>query len=673
MTHPRGRRSEPDLGGAGARYAARVTDAERRTYCRICEAACGLVVDVDADGQPIRLRPDRTHPVSRGYACAKGTRFLEVARHPARLLHPRVDGQNVSWSAAIDAVANRLQPIRDRHGPHAIGVYFGNPMAFNALGLMTLMAFYKSLGTRNVFAAGSQDCNNKFAGARLVHGSAAIHPIPDFERAELAVVFGSNPYVSQSSFVHLPGGATVFDRLIQRGGDVVWVDPRRTESAARWGTHLAIRPGTDAWLLLGLLALVGHRAPEHDRVEGFAELYAAARRIEIGEVARRTGIAAREIHTLAERIAGARGAALHMSVGVNQGGFGTLAYVAMQALSFATGNFDSPGGSLVHPNAALLARIFRMVGIDTRTKSRIGGFTSTLDTMPGAILADEILEPGPERIRALVVIAGDPVRSVPGEARLREALDSLDHLVCIDMFENETGRRADISLPSTSWLERWDFASTTIALQAGGLVQIAGPVLPPPGETRNDGQILAELALALGARHPLWRIARLPLDRWLPRPRFGLQGPGIRPGRWLRRHRLCFFDATMRSEIERLRRTVVDDDAFTLICRRRRLGHNTWLHGGTRTGEPESFAWMRTDDMAALGLHDGAPIELRTSAGSMRIPVRARDGIAPRTVVVPHGLADANVNALIPSGAAHVERWSGQHRMTGISVGVRPL
>ena len=156
------------------------------TYCRICEAACGLLVDLDGAGQPLRIRPDRQHPVSRGFVCAKGTRFLEVADHPDRLLYPlrrQSDGscERISWPEATAFFARRLRPILDRYGPHAAGLYFGNPIAFNTLGLLAMLGFMRAFGTRNVFTAGSQDCNNKFAGAQIVHGSPLIHPIPDFE------------------------------------------------------------------------------------------------------------------------------------------------------------------------------------------------------------------------------------------------------------------------------------------------------------------------------------------------------------------------------------------------------------------------------------------------------------------------------------------------------------
>lgn len=644
-----------------------------KTYCRVCEAACGLEVERDDAGSPVRLRPDREHPVSAGYACAKGTRFLEVARHPDRVLYPQVDGRRAAWDDAIAAAASRLAAVRDRYGPHAVGLYFGNPIAFNALGLVTLLAFIKALGTRNVFSASSQDCNNKFAGARLVHGSAAIHPVPDFERCDLAVVFGSNPYVSQSSFVHLPRGATVFDRLRERGGEVVWIDPRRTESARRGGIHLAIRPGADLWLLFALLGRLGDAAPrDRTGVAGFDELLAVARAIPLEEAAARTGLTAAQIVALADRIAASRRTAMHMSVGVNQGGFGTMAYVALQALVWATGNYDVEGGSIVHPMADVLARVFAVARLDPPLRSRVGDFASVLGSVPGGILADEILEPGDERIRALVVVAGDPLRSIPGEARLAQALGSLDTLVAIDMFANATGRRADVLLPACSWLERWDFASTTVPFQTHALVQVAGAVMPPRGESRNDVRILGDLAIALGHRNPLWRLTRLPYERWLPRPRFGVRGPKPKPGGRLARRGITLWHPGFADEFARLRSAAaLDADAFTLICRRRRLGHNGWLHGGVRDGDEAACAWMSAADMADLGVADGELVEIRTAAAAMTIPARAEAGLSARTIVVPHGLREHNVNAMIPSGAAAIERLSGQHVMTGIAARVR--
>lgn len=645
-----------------------------RTYCRICEAACGLTVELDAQGEPTRLKPDREHPTSRGYACAKGTRFLEVARHRDRVLVPRMDGQEVSWESANAAIAGRLRAITREHGPHAVGVYFGNPMAFNAIGFLTTLAFIKALGTRNVFYAGSQDCNNKFAGADIVHGSPVIQAFPDFAHCELAVVFGSNPYVSQSSFVHLEGGGpAVFGGILERGGHIVWVDPRRTESAKKWGEHLAIVPGTDVWLLLALLQLCADAAPSGGPVDGLDDLLAAAAEIDLDVVSARTGLSRAAIEDLARRIRTSRATALHMSVGVNMGGFGTLAYVLVQALAWVTGNYDRPGGLLVNPASRWVDRLYRWARLDEVKHSRIGDFAAMMGALPGGVLADEILTPGPERIRAMVVIAGDPLRSIPGATKLGRALSELELLVSIDMFENATGRRAHALLPSASWLERWDFALSTITFQQTRLVQVAGPVMPPPGEVRTDTRILADLAIALGLPGRKWKLLRRIDDRWLPRPRFGVPGLKLRPGRWLAKNRLRLWDERVCGELARLQAGAPEDrtGAFTLIGRRRRLGHNSWMHGGVRSGEPEAHAWMRPQDLTELGLPAGGPIEIVSGAGRLRIEVRGMEGLAPRTVVVPHGLPELNINELIPAGVDAIERVSGQLEMTGIRVEVR--
>lgn len=642
------------------------------TFCRICEAACALTVERGERGELVRLRPDRNNPVSRGYACAKGTRFLEVARHPDRVLHPRVDGRRAGWGEAIEQVAERLRRIIAEHGPHAVAIYFGNPVAFNTLGLAAAMAFGRALGTRNVFYAGSQDCSNKFAGAELVHGSPVIHSFPDLAHTDLAIVFGSNPYISQSSFVHLEGGGPAnFGGILERGGSIVWVDPRRSESARRWGEHLPIRPGTDVWLLLGLLSLCADAAPDDGGAEGWPQLRAAARSVDLDEVAARTGIARAEIEGLAARLRAAPSAALHMSLGVNMGGFGTLAHVLLQALAWATGNYDRRGGLLINPISSVLERVFRLAGITEPTTSRVGGFRSVLGMLPGGILADEILEPGPEQIRAMVVLAGDPLRSIPGARRTEEALRSLELLTCIDLFESATARHAHALLPAASWLERWDLALSTVPFQQARRIEVSRPLMPPVGEARTDAVILAELATAMGLPGPWWSVLRWGVDRWLPAPRRGLPGPRVRPGRWLARRSLRLWSEPIEAELRRLRaepRPV--EGEFTLIGRRRRLAHNSWIHGGQRTGEPEAVAWIGAEDLEGLGLRDGDAIEIGTEAGSLRIPARAAEGVARGTVVVPHGLPELNVNALIPAGVQNIERVSGQLRMTGISARV---
>ena len=647
--------------------------ARRNTYCRICEAACGLVAEVEGD-RVVALKPDRDHPISRGFVCAKGTRFHEVAQHASRLTRPMVrrDGalEPTSWDDALSRVGEGLRRIRDEHGPHAIAVYFGNPLAFNARASLLLPGLLNAIGTRNVFGAGSQDCNNKFAAARIVHGSEVIQPFPDFAHCDLAVVLGSNPLVSQSSFVHLEGGARLFDELIERGGDVVWVDPRRTESAARWGEHLPITPGGDVWLLLALLKRLGTAPPAHARVHGLGELLEVARSLDDADVTAHTGIAPDAIDALAAKIERAERVAFHQSVGVNVGGFGTLAMVALWALAWVTGNFDREGGLLVHPWTRHLARGYRLSGMEDKATSRVGGFASSLGTLPAGVLQQEIETEGRDRVRALLCIAGDPVQSVPASG-LAEAIGGLELVVSVDMFENATGELADVLLPSTSWLERWDAASASMIFQRGGLVQASAPMRPPVGESRHDARIFADIARQLGGSSLYTALAGLDVERFIPTGRYGLPQPRVSPGRWLERSELSFWDPRVAAEVARLRQTPRPwTEGFRLLTRRRRLGHNSWLHGGVRDGDAEPTAWLRPDDMATLGLEDGDAVEVRTAAGAVTISARAAEGLAPRTVVVPHGLPDTNVNLVIPSGPDAIERVSGTLRMAGIAATV---
>ena len=668
-----------------------------KTFCRICEAACGLTYE---DG---RLRPDKAHPVSRGFVCAKGTRFAEVANHPSRLRHPMIRRggalARAGWDEALAVAADKIRPILERHGPHAVGLYIGNPLAFASVGQFAAVFLARALGTRNVFTAGSQDCNNKFAAGQLMHGSPVLQPVPDFEHTDLAVLFGTNPAVSQSSFVHLEGGASIFDRMRDRGARMVWVDVRETESARRWGDLVTVRAGTDVWLILSLLGLLADDAPDDDRVEGLDTLLELAREITPERAADVTGVDAETIVQLAGAIRDAPSCALHMSVGVNQGPFGTLAYVALQALAFVSGNYDRQGGSLFSSVGAYFARFARSIGIFTRTdRSRIGDLPTVFDSLPAGIMADEILTEGDERVRAMIVIAGDPLRSVPGAKRLTEAFSKLDALVCLDLFESLSGEHADVLLPATSWLERADFALPGLPLQMVDLVQTSAQTMPRVGESRADHEALAALALALdrplfGSRLATRLLATEGLvDRVIPRVTelawrlgdrdptrrgYGISAPIPQPGTYLGRgpmtegHVVRFWDRALDAERERMRRWSAHRDGYVLLGRRRRIGHNSWLHGGVRDGRPEDVAWLAPADMRRLGLEDGGRVLLRTTAGELEIAARAESGVVEGTVVVPHGEPAANVNEILPAGAAQVEPISGTLCMTGIPVEVR--
>jgi formate dehydrogenase len=681
-----------------------------KTYCRVCEAACGLELEYGPDGQPYRLRPDKDHPVSRGFACAKGTRFLETARHPKRLLYPlrrSADGtlHRISWDEATRDAGGHIRKTIEAHGTHAVGIYFGNPIAFNALGAVALPLLMKGLGTRNVYSAGTQDCNNKFAVGTVLHGSPMIHPIPDVEHADLLLMFGTNPAISQSSFVHLAGASTAFDRAAARGAKMFWIDPRRTESAKRWGEHVAIRPGTDVFLLLSLLDQLRDLYRDDPYQTGLDQLLKFAEKYPPEIAAELTGVAAGQIRSLAEQIRLSKATAFHLSVGVNQSGNGQFAYVLVQALAYLSGNYDKRGGVLVHPLAPPMADVARRLQIGTRTVySRVGGYPSNLDTLPGGILADEILTEGAEKVRTLLVVAGDPMRTMPDVNRLRQAFRSLEKLIVIDLFESDTAREAHLLLPAKSWLERFDFATTTLTFQHAPLFQFAGAVLEAPGETRSEARILSDIAREIGGRtglllRPLGWMAQAESFGMLQklaaflgvagnpfggRSKYGVTVPTPKPGKYLGRgprtadRKIHFWDDAFlpawRRVEESASQAALGDGEFVLMGRRRRLGHNGWLQGGVHDGDPEAVAWLNPEDAADLQLPlGGGLVRITNQAGSLEIRAVVAEGIPQKTIVVPHGIPGINFNVLVPTGDAAIDYLSGMHQMTAIPVKVEVL
>jgi anaerobic selenocysteine-containing dehydrogenase len=670
---------------------------QQKTFCRICEAHCGLRIETDSAGALTHISPDRLHPISQGFICAKGTQFLEVANHPDRLLYPmlrRQDGafERVAWEDALAYFRDRIRPILEQYGPHAVALYLGTPTIHNMLGGLAYFAFARAVGTRNLYSAGSQDNDSKIVAARLVHGSEWIQPIMDVDHADFALLLGTNPAVTQGTYLHMHGGTKAYDRFLERGGKLVIVDPRRTESAERWGGHLPIRPGADIFLLLTLLHELRDLYQPNQRVVGLDRLLQLAAEYPAERVSHLTDIPTAKLRELALSIRQSKRATFFLSVGVNQGPFGTLSAMALQALAYLTGNFDREGGLLFQPWSALLGWPVPF----SRQRSRIGNYLANAGGLPAGILADEILTPGKDQIRALIVLCGNPITSAPDETRLRQAFQTLDLLVSIDIFQNQTGDEADLLLPATTWLERFDLGAWNAAFVQAPFIDSTPPMRPAPAETRPEWRIFADLSLAAGRPflgpftrlvrnlpwdsllQPILDVLTLPFKGYMEGAR-GIPWPMQKGGTYLRgKRRVYFWRPELQSEPERLAR-YVDEQAtlpgekstFTLLGRRRRLAQNSWLHGATRDGKTEAQAWLCIADMESLDLKKGDDIILSTAAGEIQLPVHPHDGVMAGTVIVPHGLPEVNVNKLIGSDHSLIEPLSGMHRMTGNRVQIR--
>ncbi|MGE0322859.1 MAG: molybdopterin-dependent oxidoreductase [Polyangiaceae bacterium] len=696
------------------------------TYCRICEAACGLLAEHGPDG--VSLSPDPDHVVSRGFACAKGVRFGQVHRDSARVNQPmlRKHGslQCVSWSEAYQHVGGELKRIREAHGPHAIGVYLGNPAAFSPLTTLFGTAFVRGLGTRNYFNAGSLDCNNKFVVAREMLGSPGTHPIPDLDHSRFALLLGTNPSVSQSSFVNAPRMVERLRNIEKRGGRVIVVDPRRTETARSVGEWLPIRPGGDAALLLGLVHVILRDGLQHNiRVgrftHGLEDLRRHAAPFDPQRVSGLTGIAPERVESLAREFAAADGAFCHVSTGVNQGPFGSLAYAAKIALEAITGNLDRRGGALFPRGALDVAAWARRLGIDRepKWKSRIGGFSPVLGALPCAILPDEILTPGPEKLRALVVLAGNPLLSAADGGRLLKAFQSLELLVVIDLFVNDTGALAHAVLPATDWLEREDIPLAQLQLQPEPYLQWTPAVAEVRGERRHDWQILMQLARSSGtfvgsaAGHralaaslkllgpsglmaaPLAAsLGVRPLGR-LKRHPHGLRLPESRPGEFLERRigtpsrRVELCPEAVFADASKALRGAPRGPELLLFSKRQRVGHNSWMHNNPELRPEPQRAHLAPQDAQRLGLKNGDWVRLVSEAGRIELPVALDPDVAPGGISVPHGYGHheasgwhlarerggANVNQLASSGPDATHRLSGMSQFNAIPVRVEKL
>jgi len=716
-----------------------------QTFCRICEALCGLEVTVEGD-RVVDIKPDEAHVATGGYGCLKGLKQHKMYDTPDRLLHPlqRIDGElrRVSWDDALSSIGSKVRRLLDAHGPDSIAMYVGTAAGFGVLHPVFAQGFMQGLGSASMFASATQDCANKFAVAHQIYGFPFTQPFPDLENAECLIIVGANPAISKWSFLQVSNPIRRLKEMQARGAKIYVVDPRRTETAKVAGEHVFIRPNTDVFFYLSflheLLATTQIDRTHIDRyMTGYDEMCRVAEAWPPERTAEVTQIPPEKLRELVRAYTSANGAALYCSTGVNMGTNGSLAFWLQECINAISGNLDRKGGTLVSTGVIDFAAFGKKTGVLLhQNESRIGGFKSVNDALPGGILADEILTPGDRQIRALFVTGGNPLITMANSERLRDAFKELELLVVLDIQPSETASVATHVLPCTSPFQRPDLPFVfplMLGLQSKPYLQATRAIVPPQGEQRDEATIYVDIAKASGVN--LWGSAvaqramelakalnsigrgdkqpSLPQELFLSgllratkqgsfkrllQERHGRLRPAHDPGSFLGK-RIIHDDGMMHLAPEGLleqtsklesdfEHELQNKSKLKLITKRAITTHNSWTHNieDFVTGERSTnHLYMHPDDAARVGIEDGSLADVESETNTVRVPVKLLADLMPGTVALPHGwghqdskmsvaskTTGVNVNLLAADGPDKLERVSGMAHLTGILVDVRP-
>ena len=637
------------------------------------------------------IAPRSSHRGTLGFACMKGLAQSELYNSPDRLQTPlkRVDGQfqPISWLDALREIGAVVRAER-KISPHRIGMYVGTAAGFSLLHPIFAQGFMDGIGSRNVYSSATQDCAHRFASSQAIYGFPFTQPFPDLDNLEFLLILGTNPVVSKWTFLQVAHPVRRLKEILKRGGRILVVDPRETETAKVAGEYQPIAPGSDVYFLLSFLhELLKIRRPaevlDAELYQGIDQLDSIASPWPPERTEAMTGIAPAVLRDMVAAFTAARGAAIATGTGLGMGGQGTLAQWLVEVIVALSGNLDRSGGHLVGQGIFDFAAYAKRKGLFSRElRSRVGDFRQLNGAMPGGILADEILTPGDEQLTTLFVTGGNPLMTMPNARRLREAMGSLKLLVVTDIYLNETASEADYVLPATSPLERPDLPFVFplfLGLQSIPYLAATEAVVEPPGETRDEATIYTQLASACGVglfgsrvlqgllgtitRFNRWRGKGFP-QRWLldrilrhnGAPNFnqlldhpdGYPIEGAKSGSFLGKRVTTENGKVQLAPDEFLEGVAAltgemagGQRAFRLISKRRHNTHNSWTQNVTSLtrgdNEQTNVAYMHPDDLADLNIEAGLAIDIASDAGTIRLPVTPLTTLERGLVSVPHG------------------------------------
>ncbi|MBT8764596.1 molybdopterin oxidoreductase family protein [Metapseudomonas boanensis] len=648
--------------------------------CHLCEAICGLTIETE--DQPggsrriLSIKGDAQDSFSRGHICPKAVALQDIQNDPDRIRQPMLRAGSewlpIEWDEAFALAAERLADIQSRHGNNAVAVYQGNPSVHN-YGLMTHSNYFLGLlKTRSRFSATSVDQLPHHLTSLQMYGHGLLIPIPDIDHTQFMLILGGNPLASNGSIMTVPDVEKRLKALQARGGKLVVVDPRRSETAAMADQHLFVRPGQDAALLFGLLNTLFEEnlgRTSHLPTEGLEVVRKSIAAFTPEAMERRCGIPAQQIRQLAREFAAADSAVCYGRMGVSTQVFGSLCQWLIQLINLVTGNLDRVGGALcTEPAVDLVASTSG--GHFNRWQSRVSGLPEYGGELPVAALAEEMLTPGEGQIRALVTVAGNPVLSTPNGRQLEQALDGLEFMVSIDLYINETTRYADLILPPTAPLEHEHYDTTFNVFAVRNVTRFNEAVLAKPVGALHDWEIFVGLAKAFAAKTGAALKPTLAPEQMIDLGlRAGAYGDRSELGLSLARLRdyphgidlgplkanlggrlkttagkveaapMIFLDDLQRFSAQEIPK----EGELVLIGRRHVRSNNSWMHNYHRLvkGKPRHQLLMNPRDLESRGLVDGQRVRVRSRVGTIEVEVGASDDMMLGVVSLPHGWGHA--------------------------------
>lgn len=647
--------------------------------CHLCEAICGLTIETtETDGNVAitSIKGDALDTFSRGHICPKAVALQDIQNDPDRLRQPmrRVGNEwlPIEWDEAFALVADKLAAIQVRHGQNAVAVYQGNPSVHN-YGLMTHSNYFLGLlKTRNRYSATSVDQLPHHLSSYLMYGHGLLLPIPDIDHTDFMLILGGNPLASNGSIMTVPDVEKRLKAIQARGGKVVVVDPRRSETAAMADQHVFVRPGGDAALLFGMLNTLfseGLTRDSHLPVEGLDEVRTAVASFTAEAMSPLCAVPAEQIRQLARDFAAAPSAVCYGRMGVSTQVFGTLCHWVVQLINLVTGNLDRVGGALcTEPAVDLVASTSG--GHFNKWQSRVSGRPEYGGELPVSALAEEMLTDGEGQIRALITVAGNPVLSTPNGRQLEQALDGLEFMLSIDLYINETTRYADLILPSTSALENDHYDTTFNLFAVRNVTRFNRAILAKPEGALHDWEIFVGLAKAFAEKTGKELKPTMPPAKMIDM--------GLRMGRYgdASEHKLSLatlFDhphgidlgalkpnlatrlKTPNQHIQAAPLEILADlarfaalrapaaDELLMIGRRHVRSNNSWMHNFHRLvkGKPRHQLLMHPDDLASRGLVDGQRVRVSSRVGQIEVEVLASLDMMKGVVSLPHGWGHA--------------------------------